>query len=259
MRYDMTALLDGLLKVYTHSTKRWQYVGPWMEECRRRVAALSPGQPLVTVSNHVREWDDPLTLAMLPFREDNGRLLRHKSFGHALLSQGRSDSWMVDWMVKGHVLPITIGLGIRQPAISQAAEYLSSSTFLYSSPSIYSSPFYSPSTTINPKGHPWVHVFVEGLPDVRSNDELRTPIKHGIARLLLECRPRRPLLLPFIFRHSTPSAMDNDKVTEIAMGRPLDGGELVARLPHNCPEPLLWFALTRHIQRELQHCYRHLA
>lgn len=205
--------------------QRARLAGPNVSLWHDAIQSKRAGVPVITVSNHVDEWDDPAVLAALPLTEWNQRIRPFHSLGHC--RSQTEESLYYRRFVQSHVLPVRVGDGIRQPALADAAAFLQSAG----------------------ASDPWLHVFVEGAPDARSGTELRAPIKHGIARVILECQPVRPLILPFIH---TPSA----RGTCVYPGRPIDGGVLMARMPADVPLAVMYFSLTRHLQDELEMLYK---
>jgi monolysocardiolipin acyltransferase len=196
------------------------------------LANRPPGVALITYSNHTCVLDDPLVLALLtPSIFSTGKYLRYALGAEEVCLGGSSfHRWL--FMKAGRAIPIRRGEGPFQPAMDQAIRLLNQGN--------------------------WIHIFVEGkvYPD---SSKLHTPIKHGIARLILECRPK-PWILPIVhtgMEHIKPYGLYAPKFlkhVDIYIGNIIDGGEMVNRLPPYA-EPVLYYALTRYLERKLQKTY----
>ena len=189
-----------------------------------------PGQPLLSFSNHTSTVDDPLVLAaMTPL---SGHPMRHILGAEEVVMGGTfAHQWF--FTKAGRVLPVRRGAGPFQPGLDAAIHLMSTRAI-------------------------WLHIFVEGKVHPHSQ-HLLTPIKHGIARVVLECKPR-PLLLPFVhtgMEHVKPygSMLPRiNKNVDVYVGEPIDSGRLVNTLPP-VSEPALYFGLTRHLQEILSSLY----
>ena len=203
-----------------------------IEALRQVLANRPPGVPLITYSNHTCVLDDPLILALLtPSIFSTGKNLRYTLGAEEVCLGG---SFLHRWLFikAGRVIPIRRGEGPFQPAMDQAIRLLNQGN--------------------------WLHVFVEGkvYPD---SSTLHTPIRHGIARLILECRPK-PWILPIVhtgmehikpYGAYIPSLL---KQVDIYIGKMIDGGDMVNKLPPYA-DPVLYFAITRYLERKLQKTY----
>jgi hypothetical protein len=202
------------------------------ELLRTALTNRPPGVPLITYSNHTCVLDDPLVMALLtPSMFSSGKYLRYTLGAEEVCLGG---TFLHRWLfVKaGRVIPIRRGEGPFQPAMDQAIRILNQGN--------------------------WLHIFVEGkvYPD---SSALHTPIKHGIARLILECRPK-PWIIPIVhtgmeqikpYGSKIPSVF---KHVNIYIGKMIDGGDMVNRLPPYA-EPVLYYAMTRYLERKLQKTY----
>lgn len=205
-----------------------------------------PGQPLITFSNHTSTLDDPLILScMTPFFPSyssptsncNRKGLFRYSLGAEEVCLGGSALHRWFFIKAGRVIPVRRGEGPFQPAMDTAIHLLCTQAI-------------------------WLHIFVEGKvnphPSLHTtNDEkksrnLLTPIRHGIARLIMETSPR-PLLLPFIhtgmervkpFHAFFPRIFQN---VDVYFGEPIDSGKLVNRIPP-ASDPAIYFALPKYLE-----------
>ncbi|MCO4745229.1 MAG: 1-acyl-sn-glycerol-3-phosphate acyltransferase [Proteobacteria bacterium] len=122
-----------------------------------------PGAGLLTYSNHVSLFDDPLLLAC--FSGPEWKSLRWVA-ADALNFFGTPAKAMV--FNAGKAVPIIRGEGVDQPGMHFLAERLQAGE--------------------------WVHVFPEGGRSRRAEGRLKLPLKSGLAHLIQHARP---LLLAF--------------------------------------------------------------
>lgn len=185
-----------------------------------------PGVPLITFSNHTSVLDDPLVVSLLT------PSIFSNNFRYALGAEEviLGGSFIHRWLFTkaGRVIPIRRGEGPFQPAMDTAVQILN-------------------------KGN-WLHIFVEGKVNPDSSN-LHTPIRHGIARFILECNPK-PLLLPIIHRGMEQVKPYGTyiprlfKHVDVHVGDIIDGGALFNRLPHYA-EPVLYHGITLFLQKKL--------
>lgn len=189
-----------------------------------------PGVPLITYSNHTSTLDDPVILAAL---HPSFALRRYALAAEEVIYGGSPlHRWLLNSV--GMTIPVRRGEGIGQPAIDTALHLLQAKAA-------------------------WLHIFVEGKVHPDSNT-LFTPIRHGIARLLLECAPIRPWIVPIVHRgmeHLKPFGTHIPKLfkeVDIHVGEIIDGGAVMNKLPP-FPEPVSLFALTQFFQIKLEETF----
>jgi monolysocardiolipin acyltransferase len=130
--------------------------------------ARPPGQPLITVSNHVAAMDDPLLLAALtPIRN----VFEAGGMRWSLCATDRcfKGPLMAAFFRAGQVLPVERGKGLDQPGMRAAENRLAAGD--------------------------WVHIFPEGT---RSpNGSAMGPLRSGVGRLVAACESP-PLVVPIV-------------------------------------------------------------
>jgi monolysocardiolipin acyltransferase len=127
--------------------------------------ALARGRGVLTFSNHVSLFDDPLLTSCIA-----GGAWEDVRWIGADAQNFFGDRWRARLFAAGKCVPIERGAGLDQPGMHFLAERLSAGD--------------------------WVHLFPEGG---RSRDpgRLQLPLKAGLGALV---RDARPLLLPFVHR-----------------------------------------------------------
>ena len=129
-------------------------------------AFAQDGRGILSFSNHVSLFDDPLLISNLGATGyDEVRWIpadHHNFFGNA--TKGRLFS-------SGKCVPIIRGAGLEQPGFDFLLERLNAGD--------------------------WVHIFPEGGRTREADARLRTPFKIGIGRLLVEAQP---IAMPFYHR-----------------------------------------------------------
>ncbi|MGB0592006.1 MAG: lysophospholipid acyltransferase family protein [Myxococcota bacterium] len=129
-------------------------------------AFAAPGQGVLTFSNHVSLFDDPLVtsgLGRTGYDETRWIPADHLNFFGTRLKGTVFSS--------GKCVPIIRGAGLEQPGLAFLVERLREGA--------------------------WVHIFPEGGRTREPDARLRRPFKMGIGRLITEAKP---LLLPFYHR-----------------------------------------------------------
>ncbi|MFT4624748.1 MAG: monolysocardiolipin acyltransferase [Myxococcota bacterium] len=163
-RRAATLVVTGTSRLLMQGLNRVKLVDPHHLHAARRLQR--PGHGLLTASNHVGLFDDPLLLAC--FAEPDWAQLRwvaadavnfFGSPGMALFSS------------TGKAVPVVRGAGVDQPGMAFLAERL--------------------------RQGDWVHVFPEGGRSRDAQGRLRRPLKTGLAYLVAAARP---LLLTFHHR-----------------------------------------------------------
>ncbi len=147
--------------------QRWNtVVFEGSERLEQARSERGPGRGLLTYSNHVSLFDDPLLIACLaePRWEDMRWIAADalNFFGSPLRG------WIFNG---GKAVPIVRGVGLDQPGMAFLAERLALGD--------------------------WVHVFPEGGRSRDAGARLRLPFKAGVAHLV---RASRPVLLGFHHR-----------------------------------------------------------
>jgi monolysocardiolipin acyltransferase len=148
---------------------------PARQGAEHLTAALErqPGQPLITVSNHVASIDDPFVMsAVLPPEV----FASPEKLRWTLCASDRCfhRAALVPFFRAAKVLPVERGAGMHQPGLAAAEERL--------------------------RAGDWVHIFPEGT---RSRDGAKIgPARKGVGRLVAACaeggvRPP-PLVVPFV-------------------------------------------------------------
>lgn len=134
-----------------------------IEDEAQLLAARIPGRGLLTFSNHVSLFDDPLlTSCMSSTNWSRARWIA----ADALNFFGTQVRAVV--FNAGKCVPVVRGAGVDQPGLKFLAERL--------------------------KVGDWVHIFPEGGRSRDPNGQLQTPLKTGLAELI---RQSAPIVLPF--------------------------------------------------------------
>ncbi len=189
-------------------------------------ALLSRGERgLLTFSNHVSLFDDPLLLCNL-------RLPRYPQIrwvaSDAINFFG--SPWKAFIFNAGKCVPIVRRAGLEQPGLDFLRDRL------------------------NEGG--WVHIFPEGGRTRDPNALLSHPFKTGIGRLMAETRP---IGLPF-YHYGMHQVLPLGsklprlgKKVRLVFGEPIDGGQLVDELgASDAKGPRLWESLTARLYKMLR-------
>jgi 1-acyl-sn-glycerol-3-phosphate acyltransferase len=175
LKTAVLATLGSVCKAFLCATTSVEIIG-----AERMVAALerSPGQGLVTVSNHVASIDDPMiTAALLPPQY----LLKPASLRWTLCATDRcfKNAALVPFFRAGKVLPVDRGAGVDQLGMRVASDRLQ-------------------------RGD-WIHIFPEGT---RGDGQRMLPARRGVGWLVASCAVSKegttldtfklPLIVPYV-------------------------------------------------------------
>ncbi|KAL2652088.1 hypothetical protein R1flu_020216 [Riccia fluitans] len=158
-------MIGNACHIFMHGFNSTEVYGA--EKMQNAVFNREPGQPLITVSNHVAAVDDPFVISSILAPQ---KLLNSKHLRWTLCASDKcfSNAATSAFFRSVKVLPLTKGHGVFQEGMEVALSKLN-------------------------RGD-WVHIFPEGS---RSRDGNLTLFKRGVGRLVLDAK-NLPLVVPFI-------------------------------------------------------------
>jgi monolysocardiolipin acyltransferase len=180
------------------------------------------GRGLLSFSNHVSYFDDPLIVAHFG-EKDYGRIRWVAADARNFFGSAPS-SWL---FTAGKAVPIVRGAGADQPGLDFLMERL--------------------------RDGEWVHIFPEGTRTRDPRALMAADFRPGIGRLIAEARP---IALPF-YHHGMHQILPvgarlprRGKTVRVVFGAPIDCEDLLDRRA-STPGPRLWAELTDHAREAL--------